>query len=62
METVETADRYTILHSPAKKVKFKIVEGKDDAIDTVQFVDQTIDSPVSIRTRGANYQFVPPQE
>ncbi|CAM2988697.1 VOC family protein [Mammaliicoccus fleurettii] len=62
MDTVETADRYTILHSPAKKVKFKIVEGKDDAIDTVQFVNQTIDSPVLIRTRGANYQFVPPQE
>ncbi|MCS4486009.1 VOC family protein [Staphylococcus americanisciuri] len=61
MEIVETADKYTILESPAKKVKFKIVEGKDDMIEGVHFIDTTIHAPLLIRTRGASYHFKPAQ-
>ncbi|QLK86633.1 VOC family protein [Staphylococcus sp. 17KM0847] len=59
MEVVETADKYTLLQSPIKKVKFKITEGKDDMIDGIYMIDKTIDAPILIRTRGANYHFKP---
>lgn len=60
MEEVESSDRYTILQTPAKKIKFKVMEDKEDGIEAVQFIDQTIDAPIAFRTRGARYQFIPP--
>ncbi|MCO4328766.1 VOC family protein [Staphylococcus hyicus] len=59
MEIIEDSDKHTILYSPAKKVKFKITEGRQDVIDTVYLTDTTIDAPILIRTHGANYQFNP---
>lgn len=62
MQVIEESDKYTLLYSPAQKVKFKITEGREDIIDTLHLVNQTIDAPILIRTRGANYQFIPPYE
>ncbi|UXR78002.1 MULTISPECIES: VOC family protein [unclassified Staphylococcus] len=59
MDIVEKSNKYTILESPAKKVKFKIVEGKDDRIEGIHFIDRTIQAPILIRTRGASYHFKP---
>ncbi|UEX90566.1 VOC family protein [Staphylococcus ratti] len=62
MKIIEENEKHTILHSPAQKVKFKISEGRQDMIDTLHLVDSTINAPVLIRTRGANYQFIPSYE
>ncbi|ARJ50418.1 VOC family protein [Staphylococcus lutrae] len=59
MEEIESSERYTILQRREGTVKFKITEGKENEIEGIQFLDQSIDAPIAIRTRGASYQFIP---
>lgn len=60
MDVLESSTQSTTLQCPNQSVKFKITEGKDDMIETVTMIDQTITAPVLIRIKGANYQFIPP--
>ncbi|MBI5974636.1 VOC family protein [Staphylococcus canis] len=62
MEVVESSDKVTVLQHPNTPVKFKITEGKEDMIESIRLIDETITAPVQIRIKGATYQFVPPND